>query len=297
MGNHKTRRRGKSVDASGRDVEEAVASALERLECARDEVEVTVLREPRSGLLGIGARDAIVRVTELLDVEPEVDGDEELPAAEDVDTSEVQADVDEHPSPAGEEEAAPVEEDVVAEPEEPSAAEEQEFVVRDGAIQNLSDEQQQLLEISHEMLVELLTRMRVIADVQAYWAPPETPRDGPTLKMDIVGDDLGILIGRHGTTLRALQYVMRLMVGHQVEDYVNLVVDVDGYKKRRAEKLRDIAKKKADQVRQRGQPVHLKPMSPYERRIIHIALREDPDVTTESTGKGSNRRVGIYPSE
>lgn len=299
MGNHKTRKRGKSVDASGRDIEAAVASALERLDCTRDEVEVTVLREPRSGLLGIGARDAIVRVTELLDsVAPETDGDEELPVPEDTDGSEpqveAQADGEEQSTPAEEEE---VEVDATEVEEEPAAAEQEEFVIRDGAIQNLTDEQQELLEISHEMLVELLTRMRVIADVQAYWAPPETPRDAPTLKMDIVGDDLGILIGRHGTTLRALQYIMRLMVGHKIEDYVNLVVDVDGYKERRAEKLRGLAQQKADQVRQRGKPVHLKPMSPYERRIVHIALREDPDVTTESTGKGSNRRVGIYPSE
>lgn len=303
MGNHETRRRGKSVDASGSNVEEAVASALERLNCTREEVEVTVLRESRSGLLGIGARDAIVRVTELLDVEePDVDGDEDVSMAEGVDRGDVQAgiqgDRDEPVAPVAAEEPAPADEEFVAEPEEAPAAEERdEFVVRDGAIQNLTDEQQELLEISHEMLVELLTRMRVIADVQAYWAPPETPRDEPTLKMDIVGDDLGILIGRHGTTLRALQYIMRLMVGHQIEDYVNLVIDVDGYKKRRAEKLRNLAQKKADQVRQRGAPVHLKPMSPYERRIVHIALREDPDVTTESTGKGSNRRVGIYPSK
>lgn len=283
MAKHEVRRRGKSVDASGRDVEEAVANALARLDCSRDDVEVTVLREPRSGLLGIGARDAIVRVTELLEPEePQIDGAEETSAPEPV------ADVVEETQPPAEE---PVAESVpdgdVEIKEAPAPA--------DQRIDELTEEQEKLLQISHEMLVELLTRMRVIADVQAYWAPPETPQDEPTLKMDIVGDDLGILIGRHGTTLRALQYIMRLMVGHKVEDYVNLVVDVDGYKERRADKLRDLAERKADQVRRQGKPVYLKPMSPYERRVVHIALRNDPDVTTESSGKGSNRRVGIFP--
>lgn len=273
MGNHEVER-GKSVDASGGDVDEAIQNALERLDRSRDEVEVTVLREPRSGVLGLGARDAIVRVTELIPVEQP---DDAPPPAPSVET----------PAP-----------DVTTLVEEEAPEREAVVEMKEGRtrLQELTDEQQHLLELGHEILVELLTRMRVIADVQAYWAPPEAPGEEPTLRLDVVGDDLGLLIGRRGTTLGALQFMMRLLVGRKVEDYVNLVVDVDGYKRRRAERLRNLARRKAEQVRRTDEPVHLKPMSAYERRIVHLALRNDPDVTTESTGKDPQRRVGIFPT-
>lgn len=254
--------RGKSVEASGRTIEEAVEKALARLNRRRDEVEVEVLREPSSGILGFGARDAIVRVTELL------------------------------PSPApGEGEPGSV-----SSPPSHVAEVGGTGVAAPSAVAAPPASRQELLELSRELLVELLTRMHVIADVQAYWADPEPPEEEPTLVLDIVGDDLGLLIGRRGSTLRELQFLMRLMVGRRVGQRVNLVVDVEGYKRRRAEALRKLALEKAEQVRRTGRPVYLRPMPAHERRIVHLALRSEPGVVTRSTGEEPRRRVGIFPA-
>ncbi len=256
--------RGKSVEASGRTVEEAVEKALARLNRTRDEVEVEVLREPSSGILGFGAKDAIVRVTELLPAPEEEHVVETTPARPHHVARPPQAEAQTEPGP--------------------------------GVVSGEAPSPQEILELSRELLVELLTRMHVIADVQAYWADPETPEEEPTLVLDIVGDDLGLLIGRRGSTLREIQFLMRLMVGRRLGQRVNLVVDVEGYKRRRAEMLRALALEKAEQVRRTGRPVYLRPMQAYERRIIHLALRNEPGVITRSTGEEPRRRVGIFPA-
>jgi len=109
---------------------------------------------------------------------------------------------------------------------------------------------------------------------------------------------LGILIGRRGETLRDLQFIVRLITSRRLGGvWPNLVVDVEGYKARREESLRALARRVADQVRRSKQPMALEPMPAHERRIIHLALRDDPDVYTESTGKDDRRKVQILPKE
>jgi len=115
------------------------------------------------------------------------------------------------------------------------------------------------------------------------------------LILNVVGDDLGFLIGRRGETLRSLQFMTRLIVSRKLGVWPNLVVDVEGYKARREESLRALAHRVADQVRQSGQAMALEPMPANERRIVHLALRDDPDVYTESTGKEDHRKVQIIP--
>jgi spoIIIJ-associated protein len=112
---------------------------------------------------------------------------------------------------------------------------------------------------------------------------------------DITGDDLGILIGRRGQTLACLQYITRLIVTRQTGYSAPLVLDVNGYKKRRYESLRALARNVADQVERNGNPCTLEPMPAYERRIIHLTLAENPAVTTESVGFGEERKVVILP--
>ena len=110
-----------------------------------------------------------------------------------------------------------------------------------------------------------------------------------------MGDDLGILIGRRGQTLASLQFMVRLIVSHQTKKWVPIVVDIESYRRRRSEKLEALAERLAEQVRERGRPFTLRPMLPYERRIIHLALADYPNVTTESIGEGESRRVVIRP--
>jgi spoIIIJ-associated protein len=119
--------------------------------------------------------------------------------------------------------------------------------------------------------------------------------DTPPFILDIVGDDLGVLIGRRGQTLQALQYITRLIVSREVQNWVNLVVDVEKYKARREKALRQLAQRMAEQVSFGHQPVALEPMPPNERRIIHLTLRDHPIVTTKSVGKGEQRKVTIVP--
>jgi len=122
-----------------------------------------------------------------------------------------------------------------------------------------------------------------------------TGEDAPPFILDILGNDLGILIGRRGQTLHDLQFTTRLITSREVGEWVHLVVDVEKYKVRREKALRQLANRLAERVVLTQQPIALEPMPPHERRIIHIALRDHPIVMTESVGKGNRRKVTIIP--
>lgn len=151
------------------------------------------------------------------------------------------------------------------------------------------------LALARQTLDELLARMKISAQVTTQWGPVEADETERTLLADIQGDDLSILLGRRGETLAALQYLARLLLAKQVSHGVNLVVDVQGFRQRRHEQLRRMARRTAEQVVQRGRAIALEPMPPDERRIVHLELRDHPAVRTESVGEGSRRKVTIYP--
>ena len=155
-------------------------------------------------------------------------------------------------------------------------------------------EKNNLTEVAKRALEALLSQMGIAASV-ALLSPPATGGEegGPQIAFDIRGDDLGILIGRRGQTLACLQFILRLIVGHQTKTWVPITVDIEGYRQRRSEKLQSLAVRLAEQVRSRRSPFTLEPMLAYERRIIHLALANHPDVTTESVGEGEARRVVI----
>jgi spoIIIJ-associated protein len=140
----------------------------------------------------------------------------------------------------------------------------------------------------------MLERMNLQADVEIVpQSDAETDEDERALVLNIVGDDLGVLIGRQNETLSALEFVTRLMVNQQVRTRTNFVVDVNGYRAKRAESLRKLALRMADQVAESGRTVALEPMPPAERRIIHLALRDHPTVSTQSIGEGDRRKVTL----
>jgi spoIIIJ-associated protein len=133
---------------------------------------------------------------------------------------------------------------------------------------------------------------------QVSCRPPQTPGDGlgrASAVLDIQGEDLGILIGRRGATLAALQYLLNVMINRQFGSRVVVTVDVEGYKRRREEALKGLAQRLAQRVKQTGRPVTLEPMPAAERRIVHLALVDDPDVVTSSIGNGEERKVMISP--
>ncbi len=114
-------------------------------------------------------------------------------------------------------------------------------------------------------------------------------------QIDIEGDDAGLLIGRRGETLRALQFVVNVIVNKDREDSVRVLLDVEEYRARRQRALSELAERVADKVAATGRSITLESMPPAERRIIHLALADNPRVTTESTGWGTDRRVSINP--
>ncbi|MDD5081887.1 MAG: KH domain-containing protein [Dehalococcoidales bacterium] len=160
-------------------------------------------------------------------------------------------------------------------------------------------EREKIAELARSILEKLVSLMGVVATVVPQPPSSEQQPEGETapISFNILGEDLGILIGRRGWTLSCLQYIVRLIVGHQTEAWVPIMIDVEGYKQRRYESLQALAWRIAEQVKTRRVPFTLEPMSAYERRIIHLALADHPDVTTQSIGEGETRKVVVLLRE
>lgn len=158
-----------------------------------------------------------------------------------------------------------------------------------------STEEDDVLRIARETVSDLLDKMSVSAKVKAYHGEPEDDRSRPPVYVEILGDDLSILIGRKAETLNALQFITKLIVGKELEKAIPINIDVEGYRKRRERQIRQLANRVADQVKDTGRSQALEPMPPNERRIVHIELRKNSFVYTESMGEGNRRKVVIHP--
>ena len=163
----------------------------------------------------------------------------------------------------------------------------------------MPEEQSDIAEAAKTVLETLLSLMGISASVASS---SEYPLEGEeravsSIALDIAGEDLGIIIGRRGQTLASLQYIVRLIVGQKTQMRLPITIDVEGYKRRRCEALQALAWRMAEQVKVRGVPSTLEPMSAFERRVIHLALSDHPDVATESAGEGEARKVVILPKE
>lgn len=247
------------IETSGPDVDAAITEGLIELGLDRSAVEIEVLDEGGRGLFGLGAREARVRLI----VKP-------------------------RPSPAAPDESPEAEPDRAAERPGPAAA---PPITEVPPVQEDED-----AGVAQNVLQELLALMGIEqAQVEVRRAEPAPGEGHPPLVLDVRGPGIEALVGRRGSTLAALQHITRLIVGHETATRVNLVVDVDGFKARREQSLRRLAKRLADQAVRTDRTVVLEPMPPHERRIIHLTLRDHPRVTTESIGEGDRRKVTIMP--
>lgn len=140
------------------------------------------------------------------------------------------------------------------------------------------------------VLREILERMGIEAEVSAF-------DDGERIILDAHGAESGLVIGKKGATLDAMQYLINRIVYKQPGERPLIVVDAEGYRGRREDSLIDLAKRLAEKAQRSGKPVPVEPMSPHDRRVVHMALAEHPGVTTESEGEGSARRVVIFPKK
>ena len=168
--------------------------------------------------------------------------------------------------------------------------------------QRLAADWSELDQISRRVLEELLERMDTHGYVTAVRSsvPGQHGDTEETLTLHVEGADeeaMGLLIGRRGETLRSLQFMVNLLVSRKVQKWPQIVVDVGNYRQRRQESLEGLARRMAERVRQSGRSIALEPMGAYERRIVHLALRSDNSVYTQSTGEGDTRKVIIYPAK
>lgn len=270
----------RSVETTGADIETAIEQGLKELGVSRESVIVEILEEPSRGLLGIGARQARIRLTTaapVRDMAPVAPPAPARPAAS------------ETPAPRMERQRPAPVEDIGDDADETTSIPASMVPVTD-------DEMDDDARVGMATLQELLEKMEIDATVAVYRAQAEQGEQAPWV-LQIQGSDLGTLIGRRGETLTALQYITRLIASRELQRRTNIVIDVEGYKARREEMLRRLAQRMAQQAAELGRTVALEPMPPYERRIVHLELRNNPDVTTQSVGEGDHRKVTIVPNK
>lgn len=243
-----------SLEIIAPNIEDAITRGAEELGIPREQLEVEILDEGTRGFLGLGTRQARVRLTirEGFSGEPRALR-EEITEPATVVKEERKADFQEEPQ----------------------------------------IEEQEAVEISKSTVIELLEKMGIVAEVSVFWGEKDENSRIRPLHVDITGSDLSILIGRKGETLTALQYISRLIVGKELHRPVAIMIDVEGYRARREQQLRQLAQRMAQQTIERGRSMSLEPMAPNERRIIHIELRDHPKVYTESVGEGDRRKVTL----
>jgi len=157
-------------------------------------------------------------------------------------------------------------------------------------------EQDSLLDLTESVISKLIYMLGLEAQVSAHYDDMDR-EERRFINVDVRGDDLSVLIGRRSETLNAFQYLASLMIGKEAKQFVQLLVDVEGFRARREKQLVQMAQRMADQVTKNGRRQSLEPMPSAERRIVHIALRDHPAVRTESTGDDPYRKVVILPKE
>jgi spoIIIJ-associated protein len=155
-------------------------------------------------------------------------------------------------------------------------------------------EEMAVFDLVRRTVEEMLAKLKVPAQMELHWGEPDEDGQRP-VRVDIHGEDLGVLIGRRAEILNALQYVVNLIISKQAGHWVQVILDVDGYRARRERQLRQMAQRMADQAMKTGRRQILEPMPANERRIIHLELRDHPSVTTQSVGEEPSRKVTILP--
>ncbi len=276
-------------EAQGKTVDAAIEAGLAALGVSQDAVDVEVVDEGSRGLLGIGSRDAVVRLTlkqkaAAAPAPPEPEP-EPKPVAEPVPAAAPKVEKEEEPVVEAETAVSPP-------PAPPQPTSEQEETDEPPAESEPDTEE---AAVAKETLETLLDQMGVNATIALDITEPDDLTGQRVNILDVQGQDLRILIGHRGDTLNALQYISRLMVGHRLQRRTTFVIDVEGYRQRREAALSKLAERMAQKVLKRKRPISLEPMPPYERRIIHMTLRNHDGVYTHSVGEGRRRKVRILP--
>ncbi len=270
----------KFVETTGESVEEAIAKGLAELGVGPTEVIVEVLEEPSRGVFGLGSHLAKVRLQLLMVPKPPPAAPPPPPPAPAA-----------RPEPKSPPPPAPE-----RKPADDYEVSEDDTGVLLQADEIPEDQQDDEAQIARVVLGEILEKMDIPSRIVVRRAQPTEEGKSVPWVLDVMGSNLTPLIGRRGETLAALQYVTRLITSRELQRRSEVVVDVSGYKAKRAQTLHALALRMADEAVERDHVVTLEPMPPHERRIIHLALRDRSDVVTRSVGEGAARKVTIVPS-
>lgn len=309
----------KTVRVTGKTVEEAVAEGLSQLGISREAAIVHVVEEPSGGLFGLLRRKQAVVDVSCMDGESAdrafldelaQEGREAAAKAIAENAAAVQAAPEDAPAPeapAAEapqaEEAAPAEapaaeaETEAAPAEEPEAVEEEAAAPAEEETETAAPRRSEAPFSQEEQNATAEEAKKFLAGVfkgMGLEVTMEKMTNEERILLNLRGKGLGILIGKHGQTLNALQYLTNLAAGRLYHHRYFVVLDVENYRARREQTLTALARRLADKAKRTGLPVELEPMEPGERRIIHLALQNDPDVVTDSEGEGSYRHVVIH---
>lgn len=284
-----------SIRVSAKTLDDAITEALIQLGVTSDKLEYEVIEKGSAGFLGIGMKQAVIEAWRKEEKEPEPDIREIIkeemalkPEKETEKKEPVQPKKEKKDKvPAAEKQEKPVKEKPVKEKavKEDTAAENTPAPVKEK--QELAKVEDQTIKAVEEFVQDTLKAMNMDAEITS-----SIDEDG-ALCVDMKGEHMGILIGKRGQTLDALQYLANRVANKHQDGYVRVKLDTENYRARREETLKHLAKNIAHKVKRNRRPVALEPMNPYERRIIHSALQSDPYVTTHSEGEEPYRKVVV----
>jgi len=312
----------KTLITSGKTIDLALEAALTQLGLGRDDITYQVLALPKAGFLGFGAQPAKVQVTyEVPDPVPTapekpksalgsasrskpkaaapVKKAEPKPEAPKAEPVKAEAPKAEAPKAEPKKPEAPKQPKAEKKPEAPKAPKQEK---PKAPKQEKPKAEPKKVEAPKEYVApeagsveeKIETFIKGLLEHMDSKAVPHCWKtDGSTYKVDLVGDDLGYLIGRRGDTLDAIQHLANYTVNREVDGHIRINVDAESYREKREESLRRYARKKAQQVLKARRRTTLEPMNAYERHVIHAALQEMDNITTHSTGTEPNRRVVI----
>ena len=264
----------RTVRITAKTIEAAVAEGLEKLGISREEAVVHVVEQPSSGLFGLIHKKMAVVDISAPDEEAEEDTVEEASPVEEAPEAEIPAEEPKAEEAAPEAEEAPAEEKK-AEREEPTFD---------------PEEQKKVAEEAKTFLAGVFAGMHLAVTIECRMTEER-------IMINLVGDGLGILIGKHGQTLDALQYLTNLAAGKSFRHHYFILLDVENYRERRQDTLEALARRLAGKVKRTGEEIRLEPMAAGERRIIHLALQDDHAVSTDSEGEAPYRYVVIRPKD
>jgi spoIIIJ-associated protein len=282
------------LEFTGETVDAAVSAGLTKLGLDHsDLLTVEILEEPSRGIFGIGARPAKVRLI----LRPQMPPPAPKPTVEPLKASEKSA--TRPPKSQNKPKPSPKNADNSKRGQSKKSQDydfedDDELVIpHEGNFED--DVEGEDGEVSKEVLSELLRLMGIEHHITIKRAQANREGENPPYLLDITGPDMSLLIGRRGETLSSLQYITRLIASRKLQRRANIIVDAGAYKSKRSERLQQLATRMADQAVETKRVVTLEPMPANERRIIHMTLRNRPDVETRSQGEGDARKVTIIP--